>query len=183
MVTFRRKGFTLIELLIVIVVIGILAAMMMLSSTEAVISAKANNITATLRDLRTAAMAWHADNPDKDFPFAQSSHSQWKEIISYLNNNNKSEAGELSKYYFQPYGFNSDREFWYVQYKIEGPDSEAIKKRLAGQAQMKNLLKSSYGGDVARNNTGNIENETQNWNNNREAFFDGTTDIVLYRIF
>ena len=41
---FKRSGFTLVELLIVIVVIGVLSTMMMLSSTEAVSSAKANNI-------------------------------------------------------------------------------------------------------------------------------------------
>ena len=40
----KRSGFTLVELLIVIVVIGVLSTMMMLSSTEAVSSAKANNI-------------------------------------------------------------------------------------------------------------------------------------------
>ena len=57
-----RKGFTLVELLIVIVVIGILSAMMMLSSTEAVSSAKANNIISNLRNLKTAVLSWYADN-------------------------------------------------------------------------------------------------------------------------
>ena len=60
-----RKGFTLVELLIVIVVIGILSAMMMLSSTEAVSSAKAADIISDLRNLKTAALAWYADNLDK----------------------------------------------------------------------------------------------------------------------
>ena len=59
-----RKGFTLVELLIVIVVIGILSAMMMLSSTEAVTSSKANNIISNLRNLKTAAIAWHIDSAD-----------------------------------------------------------------------------------------------------------------------
>ncbi len=60
----KRKGFTLVELLIVIVVIGVLSAMMMLSSTEAVSSAKAADIISDLRNLKTAALAWYADNID-----------------------------------------------------------------------------------------------------------------------
>lgn len=59
-----RKGFTLVELLIVIVVIGILSAMMMLSSTEAVSSARAADIVSDLRNLKTAALAYYADNLD-----------------------------------------------------------------------------------------------------------------------
>jgi len=59
-----RKGFTLVELLIVIVVIGILSAMMMLSSTEAVSSARAADIISDLRNLKTACLAWYADNLD-----------------------------------------------------------------------------------------------------------------------
>ncbi len=62
MKSIKRKGFTLVELLIVIVVIGILSAMMMLSSTEAVSSAKANNIISNLRNLKTAVLSWYADN-------------------------------------------------------------------------------------------------------------------------
>ena len=58
------RGFTLVELLIVIVVIGILSAMMMLSSTEAVTTAKANNIIAALRQWKTATLAWYTDHID-----------------------------------------------------------------------------------------------------------------------
>ncbi len=61
----KRSGFTLVELLIVIVVIGVLSTMMMLSSTEAVSSAKANNIISNLRNWKTATLEWYTDNIDK----------------------------------------------------------------------------------------------------------------------
>ena len=58
----KRKGFTLVELLIVIVVIGVLSTMMMLSSTEAVSSAKAATIISNMRNIKTAALEFYADN-------------------------------------------------------------------------------------------------------------------------
>ena len=39
--------------------------MMMLSSTEAVSSAKAADIISNMRNIKTATLAWYADNLDK----------------------------------------------------------------------------------------------------------------------
>ena len=83
----KRKGFTLVELLIVIVVIGILSAMMMLSSTEAVTSAKASNIVSNLRNLKTAALAYYADNPtsiiSRRHQLRQSVGTEQREQVTY----------------------------------------------------------------------------------------------------
>ena len=107
-----RKGFTLVELLIVIVVIGILSAMMMLSSTEAVSSARAADIISDLRNLKTATLAWYADNLDKvetnkgklgDYKTSNSA-----DILKYLGT--EKVAG--------PYTFeetNGDYSEWYVK--------------------------------------------------------------------
>ena len=82
----KRRGFTLVELLIVIVVIGVLSAMMMLSSTEAVSSAKASNIVSNLRNLKTAALAWYADNLDS--ADAVNIEGKRDQILKYMNNEN-----------------------------------------------------------------------------------------------
>lgn len=57
-----RKGFTLIELLIAIAVVGILASMMFISAAEMESSAKATQIIANLKQLKTAASLWYWDN-------------------------------------------------------------------------------------------------------------------------
>ena len=90
----KRKGFTLVELLIVIVVIGILSAMMMLSSTEAVTSARANNIVSNMRNLKTAALEYYVDNlnyleattrTDNGLDMADGDGGARKGIYRYLN--------------------------------------------------------------------------------------------------
>ena len=80
-----REGFTLVELLIVIVVIGVLSAMMMLSSTEAVSSARANNIVSNLRNLKTATLAWYADNLDKTNNMEKGLEESNDDIQHYFN--------------------------------------------------------------------------------------------------
>ncbi|MBQ6773618.1 MAG: type II secretion system protein [Synergistaceae bacterium] len=86
----RHKGFTLVELLIVIVVIGILSAMMMLSSSEAVSTAKATKIIADMRNLKTAALAYFADNVDTYMTYTPPSGEQEftidvDKVLVYLN--------------------------------------------------------------------------------------------------
>lgn len=101
----KRKGFTLVELLIVIVVIGVLSAMMMLSSTEAVSSAKAADIVSDLRNLKTAALAWYADNLDYAEKTLSNLESEKDKIAKYMNNEG------LNSYTF---GGTKDGNNWFV---------------------------------------------------------------------
>ena len=112
-----RKGFTLVELLIVIVVIGVLSTMMMLSSTEAVSSAKASNIISNLRNLKTAALAWYADN----LSTADASGFTLKDkadlktaILKYMTNG---DAGTDANSPFKDYSFEgTTSDTWFVKY-------------------------------------------------------------------
>ena len=102
-----RKGFTLVELLIVIVVIGILSAMMMLSSTEAVTSAKAADIISDLRNLKTAALAYYADNLDEvEAGVDITTDAVRKKIVKYM-------GAEVPSQYKFTKGLNINSE-WYV---------------------------------------------------------------------
>lgn len=76
--TTRRKGFTLIELLILFVIIGVLSGVMALVNKNAVSSSQVNHIIHDFRNLKTAAMLWHNDNPKS------ASHDR-KAILKYLN--------------------------------------------------------------------------------------------------
>ena len=163
--TNKRKGFTLVELLIVIVVIGILSAMMMLSSTEAVSSAKANNVISNLRNLKTAVTSWYVDNIDRVQPngkdngntkykitkadgTGEQSLTQFvntdegnKELLRYLNNekaiNLKSDKSS-QKTDGDYYIKDRDWKQWYVWYKI-GSDTR-VKEKLASRAKSLGLI-------------------------------------------
>ena len=158
--TNKRKGFTLVELLIVIVVIGILSAMMMLSSTEAVSSAKANNVISNLRNLKTAVTSWYVDNIDRvkrkgsEYKITKAdgtdeqSLTQFvitdegnKELLRYLNNekainlkSDKSSQKTDGDYYIK----DRDWKQWYVWYKI-GSDTR-VKEKLASRAKSLGLV-------------------------------------------
>ena len=163
--TNKRKGFTLVELLIVIVVIGILSAMMMLSSTEAVSSAKANNVISNLRNLKTALISWYVDNIDRVQPNGtDKGHTKYKitnvdgtggqsltefvktddgnkELLRYLNNEN---AINLKSDKSSPkndgdyYIKDVNWERWYVWYQV-GSDTR-VKEKLASRAKSLGLV-------------------------------------------
>jgi len=138
----KRKGFTLVELLIVIVVIGILSAMMMLSSTEAVSSAKAAKIISDLRNLKTAVLAWYADNLD------------YVESSNFTNLNDNREA--ILKYLGDE-GIKGDYEFsdnandignddavrgkkvWYVWWIAEAQNDKKVIRKLAKRGKTAEL--------------------------------------------
>ncbi|MBQ3645866.1 MAG: type II secretion system protein [Synergistaceae bacterium] len=125
----RRKGFTLVELLIVIVVIGILSAMMMLSSTEATTSAKAAAIVSNLRNIKTAALAFYADNQSE-------TDLDSSDVVKYL----KDGGGDLGTGYDAKNATSGD---WYALYDIskEGTATEQakIKQKLQDRAAQTGL--------------------------------------------
>jgi general secretion pathway protein G len=57
----RKGGFTLVELLIVIMIIAILAGMMLLATGSATDSAEATKIINDLRNVKSAALMFYAD--------------------------------------------------------------------------------------------------------------------------
>lgn len=143
----KRKGFTLVELLIVIVVIGVLSAMMMLSSTEAVSSAKAADIVSDLRNLKTAALAYYADNLDTvdattpafdldTIGKVDGTNDKRKPILKYMNNDDI-DAG---------YEFTDNGKEWYVKYNGTGLTSKVAEK-LKSRAKSVGLLKSTTSTD------------------------------------
>ena len=147
----KRKGFTLVELLIVIVVIGILSAMMMLSNTEAVSSAKANNIVSNLRNWKTAALSWYVDNIDRVTPagkvknesgtgendFAHSGVTM--DIAKYLSNT--FEATSDTRFvkdsaggrYYVDHIEKSGKYVWYIGYEMP-TDDKNLQAKLEARA-------------------------------------------------
>ncbi len=152
----RRTGFTLVELLIVIVVIGILSAMMMLSSTEAVTSAKANNIISNLRNLKTAALAWYTDSMDllaggdigttaAGTGKSTQHDTYWPLVKKYLSSAGSS---ELDSYYsLVRCNENDAKEKWYVVYTNRAIEP-AVKYKLKARAASVGLLRAADGNDL-----------------------------------
>ena len=162
---YERKGFTLVELLIVIVVIGILSAMMMLSSTEAVSSAKVNNIINNLRNFKTATLSWYTDNLDKVNAngkvkkpdgsgyamFGKDNSVTIAEIAKYLNTELKSDGSDNSGGKYMPDytpvdgGSTTEGPFrWFIVYKLPNSDTR-IKEKLEAHAASIGLMRSQPG--------------------------------------
>ena len=156
----KRKGFTLVELLIVIVVIGILSAMMMLSSTEAVTSAKVNNIVSNLRNLKTAALAFYVDNMDgvaegtiTDAKLNDEDGNVW----TYLGASEIPDKKFYKVHILEKSG--NDVGAWYITCKVgkDGNDTgvgttareiAAIKSKLKGRAKSLGLEQATSGTSV-----------------------------------
>ncbi|MBQ6773619.1 MAG: type II secretion system protein [Synergistaceae bacterium] len=156
-------------MLIVIVVIGILSAMMMLSSSEAVSSAKATAIISDLRNLKTAALAYFADNFDEYMTkggaryeissgkdSSNKDKNEWDIIMTYLNG--KDFPNKNCYKIITSNVVNNDVAF-YVECSISGKsggsatplydnannsECKAVKKKLAGRAKSVGLLADRY---------------------------------------
>lgn len=158
----KREAFTLIELLIVIVVIGVLAAMMIMSSSEIISTAKASNIIANLRNLKTAALSWYMDSFDHvqninvgriQFNKYRSNdpNNYWSYIKRYISN---SSHQELDMYYSlvtssqlqsNGSGENVDNGAWFVVYANEKLE-DRVKHKLKGRAKSAQLLRAALPG-------------------------------------
>ncbi len=137
----KRRGFTLVELLIVIVVIGILSAMMMLSSTEAVTSARANNIVSNLRNFKTAALAMYVDQLDyagklKEGVYKGDNSVSMDFVVKYMNNANTSTSGTTTDSTLTSYGIDKHTNGdWFVYFDFGANGDARIKSKLAGRAK------------------------------------------------
>ncbi len=149
----KRRGFTLVELLIVIVVIGVLSAMMLLSSTEASSSAKAAKIISDLTNLKTAALAYYADNlyeiikAEYDvFDHDKASYDvNVAKVLEYMNGNTADKiqiAGNGSEDYKYSFGSHSAKSggYWYVWCRV--PDMN-VRKKLEARADSIGLVSAS----------------------------------------
>lgn len=177
----NRKAFTLVELLIVIVVIGVLSAMMMMSSSEVVSTAKATAIISNMRNLKTAALAYFADNPDYIYStptnktndisnnLNSSKKNEWEALMGYLNG--KDYPSEKSYKLITSYNGTA----WYVECSLSGKDTgengdkatpllsgselEAVKKKLVGRAKSVGLLADRYNeSDTMKSYDGKFKN-------------------------
>ena len=144
------------------VVIGVLSAMMMFAADEAITTAKASNIIANLRNLKTAVLAWHADSFDQipninvgsiRFNKYRSNDNKdyWSCIKRYISN---SSHQELDTYYSlvtssqlqsNGTGENTNTDAWFVVYANEKLDNR-IKHKLKGRAKATNLLRAALPG-------------------------------------
>ena len=154
----HKKGFTLVELLIVIVVIGILSAMMMLSSTEAVTSAKAAAIISDLRNHKTAALSWFADNLEEVEQMTSGFALSTDVIHKYMGSDGR------EGYYFTSES-DANESGWYVWCEIPDTNVGAKLKARANSVGLASANNVTNGG----NNPSDIKSGDD---------FDATNDFV-----
>ena len=149
----KPQGFTLVELLIVIVVIAILSIMMLLSSTESVSSARAADIISDLKNMKTAALEWYAENIEYVEGKTTKNGATFSKLSDLVNVNGiqKYLGGEGIK---PNYSFSdgADDETWFACCKITDQRVfEKVKQRAktVGLVRMTNNEKTQYADDLA----------------------------------
>ena len=143
LMTTKRKGFTLMELLILFVIIGALSGLMALMNKNAVSSAQANHIIHDFRNLKTAAMLWHNDNPKA------AAHDR-KAILKYLNSKSMVEVTDTpAKNGGYILKVSDSGKSWYIGREIS--NDSGIRSKLTAKATSSKLLgsdmKSLYNND------------------------------------
>lgn len=141
--TTKRKGFTLMELLILFVIIAALSGAMALMNKNASSSAQVNHIIHDFRNLKTAAMLWHNDNP-------KSTTHDRKAILKYLNSKSMVEITDTPQ---KNGGYilkvADGGKSWYAGREIS--DDARIRSKLTAKAPSSRLLgsdmKSLYNND------------------------------------
>ena len=174
------------ELLIVIVVIGILSAMMMLSSTEAVSSARANNIINNMRNWKTALLSWYTDNLDRIDPngniikdadgndLVKDKHLAENvnilEVAKYLNSE-FTNAGQKSGFSNYSVKDGSGIQYWLQHFKggkmwcvgCEFADDHRVEDKLASRANTTGLVYQDKGIYKINSGGSNYQNAHRVW--------------------
>jgi prepilin-type N-terminal cleavage/methylation domain-containing protein len=126
----KKKSFTLIELIVVIAIIAVLAAIIAINAFKAIEKTKVSKLTADIKVLKTAALAYYSDVgmwppdvfPSEDPGFVNRDY--YKTQPCRLNPPGIDEAIErgwngpyLEKYpAFTPWGGHYDWEYWPVSF-------------------------------------------------------------------
>ena len=130
--TTKRKGFTLMELLILIAIIGVLSGVMALMNKNASSSAQVNHIIHDFRNLKTAAMLWHNNNP-------KSTIHDRKAILQYLNSKSMVEITDTpAKNGGYILRVADGGKTWYIGREIS--NDSGIRSRLTAKATSSKLL-------------------------------------------
>lgn len=149
----KHNGSALVWIICACIVCVFLAMTMMAPccSDGCEYSAKASNIVHDLRNLKTAVLAWYADNLDsfdKEYTIAGKTAEELADtpeysrvITAYFTSNNKIPTlrgkSAASGEYILACGNNS-RE-WFIGYNLDGED-ERVRRKLSGRSKAVGLL-------------------------------------------